>query len=140
MHEVLPVSKKDNYVERVFGLLNSNPTQQDLDELVEAHVRIGYLAAQAENEYERAADMRKYKEASAYLEAKTSGEKVTDKAAEAMAQVNCWEFRTAETEAKVRSRKVANLLESIERAIDAIEFLGRVVSAINAPGGNGVSR
>lgn len=124
---------RDNYVEQVFLLLNSNPTQQNLDELVEAHVRIGYLAAQAEHEYEAAVDMRKYKEANAYLEAKKSGEKVSDKAAEAMAQVACWEFRNAETEAKVRSRKVANLLESIEQAINAIKFLGRYDGSIQTP-------
>lgn len=116
---------KDNYVESVFTLLNSNPTQQDLDELVEAHVRIGYLAAQAENEYEAAVDRRKYEEANAYLAAKRAGEKVTDKVAESQAYIACVEFRNAETEAKVRSRKVANLLESIEQAINAIKFLGR---------------
>ena len=105
-----------------------------LDELVEAHVRIGYLAAQAENEYDAAVDLRKYKEANAYLDAKKSAEKMSDKAAEATAQVNCWEYRKAETEAKVRSRKVANLLESVEQAINAIKFLGRYDSStVNVP-------
>lgn len=119
------MSQRDNYVERVFSLLNSNPTQQNLDELVEAHVRIGYLAAQAENEYEAAVDRRKYEEANAYLAAKRAGDKVTDKVAEAQAYVQCVEYRNAETDAKVRSRKVANLLESITQAIHAVKFLGR---------------
>jgi len=128
------VSAKDNYVESVFALLNSNPTQQNLDELVEAHVRIGYLAATAEGEYEAATDYRKYMEANAYLEAKKSGEKVTDKAAETAAFVACKEYRDAESEAKVRYRKIANLLESIEQAINAIKFLGRFdSSAISVP-------
>lgn len=129
----MSTTQKDNYVERVFTLLNSNPTQQDLDELVEAHVRIGYLAAQAENEYEAAVDMRKYKEANAYLDAKKSAEKMSDKAAEATAQVQCWEYRTAETEAKVRYRKIANLLESVEQSINAIKYLGRFDGAITTP-------
>lgn len=124
---------KDNYVEEVFRLLNSNPTQQDLDALVESHVRIGYLAAQAENEYEAAVDRRKYAEASNYLSRKTAGEKVSDKMAEQQALLDSAQYRTAEAEAKVRYRKIANLLESIEQAINAIKFLGRFDSAINVP-------
>lgn len=116
---------KDNYVARVFEILNENPTAQDLGNLVEAHVRIGYLAAEAENMYERAVDERKYAEAQAYLTAKKSGEKVTDKMADTTAMVECREQREAEAEAKVRFRKIANLLESIEQAINAIKFLGR---------------
>lgn len=128
------MSQSDNYVGQVFSLLNSNPTQQNLDELVEAHVRIGYLAAQAEGEYESAADQRKYEEANAYLAAKRSGEKVTDKMADTLASVACKQYRDAESEAKVRYRKIANLLESIEQAINAIKFLGRFdSSAISVP-------
>lgn len=126
---------KDNYVSEVFNLLNQNPTAQNLDELVEAHVRIGYLAAEAEALYERAVDDRKYAEANAYLAAKRSGDKVTDKVAEAQALVQCRPERDAEAEAKTRSRKVSNLLESIEQAINAIKFLGRYdgAGAIQTP-------
>ena len=116
---------KDNYVAEVFALLNSNPTSQNLDQLVEAHVRIGYLVAEAEGLYDSAVDERKYQEANAYLSAKKSGDKVTDKAADTAAFVECKEYRDREAEAKVRFKKVANLLESIEQAINAIKFLGR---------------
>lgn len=126
---------KDNYVSEVFNLLNNNPTAQNLDELVEAHVRIGYIAADAESLYERAVDDRKYAEANAYLTAKRSGDKVSDKMAEAQALVECRPQRDAEAEAKTRSRKVSNLLESIEQAINAIKFLGRYdgAGAIQTP-------
>ena len=128
------MNQKDNYVATVFALLNSNPTQANMDELVEAHVRIGYLAAQAESEHERAVDIRKYNEANAYLAAKKAGEKVTDKVAEAQALIECAAYREEEAEAKVRYRKIANLLESIEQAINAIKFLGRFdSSAISTP-------
>lgn len=124
---------RDNYIERVFNVLNDNPTSQNLDFLIEAHTAIGYMAAEAENLYDRAVDKRKYEEASAYLEAKRSGEKLSDKAAEAMAQVKCWDYRTAESEAKVKAQKVKNLLESLTQAINAIKFLGRYDSPIAPP-------
>lgn len=128
------MSTKDNYVESVFTLLNSNPTQAELDSLVEAHVRIGYLAAQAEHVYEQAVDQRKYEEANAWLAAKRSAEKVTAGEASVMAEVAIREFRISETEAKVKAQKVKNLLESIEQAINAIKFLGRFdSSAISVP-------
>jgi hypothetical protein len=131
----MSTASPDNYVARVFSLLNSNPTAQNLDELVEAHVRIGYIAAQAENEYERAVDLRRYAEAEAYIRSKKSGDKVTDKMADTMALVECREQRDAEAEAKVRFRKISNLLESIEQAIMAIKFLGRYDGAgtLNTP-------
>lgn len=129
------MATKDTYISEVFTLLSSNPTAQNLDELVEAHVRIGYLAADAEAIYERAVDDRKYAEANAYLTAKRSGDKVTDRMADAQALVACRPQRDAEAEAKTRSRKLANLLESIEQAINAIKFLGRYdgAGAITTP-------
>jgi hypothetical protein len=55
--------------------------------------------------------------------------------AEAQALVECRPQRDAEAEAKTRSRKLANLLESIEQAINAIKFLGRYdgAGAIQTP-------
>lgn len=124
-----------DYIAGVFATLARNPTAADMDTLVEAHARIGYLAAEAENLYDMAVDARKYEEAQAYLEVKQSAEqKVSDKAAEAMAQVKCWTYRTKETEAKVKAAKVKNLLESVEQAINAIKFIGRFdSSAVSVP-------
>lgn len=126
-------TNRDNYIERVFLTLNSNPTAADIDFLIEAHAVIGYMAAEAENLYEQAVDRRKYEEANAYLKAKRGAEKVSDKAAEAMAQVDCWDFRTAETTAKVKAQKVKNLLESLTQAINAIKFLGRYDAPVATP-------
>lgn len=114
-----------NYLLRVLGVLQSNPTAAEIDFLVEAYSRVGYLAAEAEGVAEQAESERKHAEAQAYYQSKVSGEKVTDKFAETAALIATKEFRDKEVEARTSARKLKNLLDSIEQAINAIKFLGR---------------
>jgi ribosomal protein L16 Arg81 hydroxylase len=120
---------RDQYLARVLGVLQSNPTASELDFLVEAFANVGYLAAEAEGLAEDAENLRKHEEASAYLRAKRSaierGEKLTEREAEAIAAVETRDLKTAEVEARTKARKLKNLLDSLEQAINAIKFLGR---------------
>lgn len=114
-----------DYLLRVLTTLQSNPTAADIDFLVEAYVRVGYLAAEAEGLAEQAEAVRKHREAEEYLHAKRSGEKVTDKMAETLALSFTKEERNAEVEARTKARKLKNLLNSVEQAINAVKFIGR---------------
>jgi hypothetical protein len=120
---------RDQYLARVLGVLQSNPTASELDFLVEAFANVGYLAAEAEGMAEDAENVRKHEEASAYLRAKRAaierGEKLTEREAEAIASVETRDLKTAEVEARTKARKLKNLLDSLEQAINAIKFLGR---------------
>jgi hypothetical protein len=120
---------RDQYLARVLGVLQSNPTASELDFLVEAFANVGYLAAEAEGMAEDAENLRKHEEASAYLRAKRAaierGEKLTEREAEAIASVETRDLKTAEVEARTKARKLKNLLDSLEQAINAIKFLGR---------------
>lgn len=113
------------YIAKVFRLVSNQPTAGHLDELLEAHARIGYLAADAEGLAEDAENIRKYQEASAYLEAKRSGDKVTERQAEAMASVAVRDYRDQEAESSTKARKLRNLWESVEQVINGIKFLQR---------------
>lgn len=119
------MSDQQQYLTRLIAKLQLNPTGQDIDYLVEAYARVGYLAAEAEGLAEQAEAVRKHREAEEYLHAKQSGEKVTDKMAETLALSFTKEERDAEVEARTKARKLKNLLNSIEQAINAIKFLGR---------------
>lgn len=118
------------YVARVFKLVSSSPTSAELDELLEAHARIGYLAAEAEGLAEEAENVRKYEEANAYLNAKRAEEKVTERVAEAKAALATHPHRTAEAEATTKARKLKNLLESITQVINGIKYLGRAAGGV----------
>lgn len=122
-----------DYAARVLAVLQAGPTNADLNFLVEAYTNLGYLAAQAQGEAEMAEARRKYEEANAYRTAKMSGEKVTERQAEAEAAVSTWDFRQAEVEARTRARKLQNLLDSTEQAINAIKFLGRYDAPVRVP-------
>ena len=123
----------DDYVKRVLLTLQDNPTASNLDFLVEAYANIGYLSADAQTQADEAEAFRKFRVAEAYLAAKRGGEKVTDRQAEALAEVNTWEFRQASIEAAGKAAKLKNLLESVEQAINAIKFLGRYDSPVTLP-------
>lgn len=114
-----------DYLQRVMAVLQNNPTAADIDFLVEAYASVGYLAAEAEGLAEYAESVRKHVEAEQYLTAKRNIEKITDKQAEAIALLNTKEQRDAEAEARTKARKLKNLLNSIEQAINAIKFIGR---------------
>ena len=119
------------YIQKVFTTLADNPTAAQLDFLVEAHANIGYLAADAESLAEMAEADRKNAEATYYLEAKKGEGKVTDKQADAMAEVKAWPKRQAELEAKTKATKLKNLLETVREAIHAVKFLGRYDSPVD---------
>lgn len=118
--------QQDQYLGQVLRTLSNNPTAAELDYLIEAFTTVGYLAADAEGLAEAAENTRKYEEAQAYLASKSSGEKVTERYAEANAALAVRIFRDAEVEARVKARKVKNLQDALEQAINAIKFLGRV--------------
>ena len=117
------------YIKRVLATLQSNPTNADIDFLVEAHASIGYLAASAESAAEMAEAQRKYDEATAAArireDALVSGTKVTADIVAAKVAVETFESKKAEVKAYEKSRKLRNLLESVEQAINAIKFIGR---------------
>ena len=118
-------NEEGKYLLQVFRTLNSNPTAADIDFLVEAYARVGYLAADAEGLAEQAEAERKHAEATAYLDAKRLGDKVTDRRADAIAMQATKEYRDGEVEARTKARKLKNLLNSIEQAINAVKYLGR---------------
>lgn len=118
--------KQDNdFVVQVFKVLSSNPTNQHLDYLIEAHTRIGYLAAIAQGEADRAEDERKFHEATRYREVKDENPKWTQAQVDAAVMVACYDFRKAENKAAEESKKLNNLLDSVREAINGIKYLGR---------------
>jgi hypothetical protein len=118
--------RDDDYVAKIFMLLTSRPTSRELDELIEAHTRIGYLAAKAEQVAEMAKAQRDLAEARAFIEAKkTQDKRISVEEAKAVADVNTWPERRAEVDAIGKSRKLRNLWSSVEEAINGVKFLGR---------------
>lgn len=117
--------QQDQYLADVLRTLSSNPTAAELDYLIEAFTTVGFLAAQAEGLAEAAENKRKYEEAQAYLASKSNGEKMTERQAEANALLATRIYRDEEVEARVKARKIKNLLDSLEQTINAIKFLGR---------------
>lgn len=118
--------QQDEYLGQVLRTLSNNPTAAELDYLIEAYTTLGYLAANAEGLAEAAENKRKYEEAQAYLASKSNGEKVTERQAEANAALATRIYRDEEVEARVKARKIKNLHDALEQAINAIKFLGRM--------------
>lgn len=106
--------------------LRNNPTGAELDFLIEAHARIGYLAGVAEGEAEMAYAIRKNAEANAFKNAINGGTKVSASVAERLAELETWELKQAEVEAKTKSTKINNLYRSVTEAINGVKFLGRL--------------
>lgn len=114
------------YMKKVMQVLTNNPTASELDFLVEAHAKIGYMASSAEGDADMAYAIRKNEEASAYKRIISGPEKVTASAAERLAELEVYDLRMNEIEAKTRAKKISNLLQSVTEAINAIKFLGRL--------------
>lgn len=106
--------------------LTNNPTSADLDFLIEAHTKLGYVAAEAQSEADYAYAVRKNAEATAWREFMAGPDRVTAAAADKYAEVQVWDLRQKEVEASERSRKINNLLQSVTEAINGIKFLGRM--------------
>jgi len=124
------VSKTDEFLTRTMKVLQTNPTAADLDFLVSAYAVVGNLAADAQHDAEVTEMQRKIAEATAYREAKASGDKVTDTLAINIALANTVAERQTEIDARTRAKKIAALLDAIREAINAIKYLGRYDSAI----------
>jgi predicted DNA-binding ArsR family transcriptional regulator len=119
-------------------VLQTNPTAADLDFLVSAYAVVGNLAADAQHDAEVTEMQRKIAEATAYREAKASGDKVTDTLAINIALANTVAERQVEIDARTRAKKIAALLDAIREAINAIKYLGRYDSAtVKLPGQGG---
>lgn len=113
------------YVAGVIDRVTSGPTTSDLDYLVEAHASIGYYAAQAEAIANEAEVTRKVAEANSILHGRAADPKASFAILEAQAVADTAELRMAEAKAKSNAKKLTNLLESVEQAINAIKYLGR---------------
>lgn len=120
----------DQYVAKAIDILRSKPTAGDIDFLVSAYHVIGNLAAEAEGLAEERENRRKHVEANEYLRAKLDAEKagkrLTEREAEAVAMSEAFPERTFEVEARTNARKLRNLMLSLQEAINAIKFLGRL--------------
>lgn len=121
----------NEYVAEVLERLSSNPTAQDLDYFIEAHARVGYLAATAQGLAERAKASREFAEATAYANAKREGAKSSTDA-DRSALLGTQAERTEEIRAREVAAKMKNLLDSIEQAINGIKFIGRATD-VNLP-------
>lgn len=121
----------NEYVAEVLEKLSRNPTAQDIDYFIEAHARVGYLAAVAQSRAELAESQRKFDEATAYADAKRNGAKsAVDATAAAAIAVKAG--RDSEIAARLAANRLKNLLDSIEQAINGIKFLGRATD-VNLP-------
>ena len=116
---------KNEYVQEVLQKLQNNPTAQDIDYFIEAHARIGYLAAQAQGIADQRTIDRKYVFATRFAEAKQQGVKVSAAEAEQYAIMNSTVEARDEVKANETAAKLKNLLDSVEQAINGIKFLGR---------------
>lgn len=122
----MPKVDDATFMRKVMGVLTDNPTAQNLDFLIEAHARLGYLAGKASGEADMAYAVRKHEEASAFARAMNGEERVSAAAAERLAELEVWELKQNEVTARERSTKIDNLLRSVTEAINGIKFLGRM--------------
>lgn len=120
----------NEYIAEVLAKLSDNPTAQDLDYFIEAHARVGYLAAVARGRAELAESTAKFKRASEYAEARSSGLARSATDAEQHAIVASRDEDEAAIRAREAATKMMNLLNSIEQAINAIKYLGRATDVI----------
>lgn len=105
--------------------MTSQPTAQNMDELVRAYSTIGYYFAQMEGDAELAKSEREYAEAEAVQAAKMAEPKTSAAQLEAIATIKTREYRRAEIKARTNAVKMKNLWLSIEQAINAVKFIDR---------------
>lgn len=116
---------ESEYMARVMRTLLNNPTSADIDFLIEAYTKIGYLASVAEGDADLAYAVRKNEESSAWKRIMES-EKMSNAAAEKLAELEIFELKQKEVEAKTRATKIKNLLDAIREAINGIKYIGRL--------------
>lgn len=124
------IDQQQQYITEVLHTIQNNPTSASLDYLVSAFANIGYLAATAQSDAEMAEAQRKYDEAThaaAIREnAAISGNKITAEQVSAKVAIECFDSKKAEIKAYERARKLKNLQDSVEQAINAIKHLSRM--------------
>ena len=113
------------YVNRVIDVMFDNPTASEMGFLVEAYAKIGYYAASAESEAELAEASRKMGQADILLKYKQENPKATAQMVDAYVTLSSAGLQGTEDRARANARKLKNLHESIEQAINAIKFLER---------------
>ncbi len=120
------ISQTDGrYVADVLNKLQSNPTSQDLDFLIEAHARVGYLEAIALGIAEQRVAERKYEQAKVWAKSKSEDPKRTAAHIDALVMVATYESIQEEIEARTKARKISNLKNSIEQKVNGVKYLGR---------------
>lgn len=120
-----------DYVKRVYGILSSNPTSQDLDFLLEAYNKVGYFVACAIGDADSEEARLDYDIAVAKDDMrKSSSDKVTVATLEAHAVIKTYDQRKASIKARTDARKMMNLYQSIEQAINAVKYLGRMDNSV----------
>lgn len=122
----MSLSIDSNYVNDVFLRLSSAPEAQDLYFLLEAYTKIGYYVAAAIGEADLAEAQLDYDQAQVKQEVKQSSEKVTAAVLEANAVLATFTQRKIAIKARTDARKMMNLYQSVEQAINAVKYLGRM--------------
>ena len=126
----MPVSIDSKYVNEVFTRLSLSPTSQDLDFLLEAYTKIGYYVAVAIGEADLEEAQLDYDEAEAKSDIKKKNEKATAVVIDAHAVLVTFDQRKKSIKARTDARKMMNLYQSVEQAINAIKYLGRMDSNV----------
>lgn len=126
----MPISIDGRYVSDVFTRLSLNPTSQDLDFLLEAYTKIGYYVAVAIGDADLEEAQLDYDEAEAKRDMKQKSEKATAVVIDAHAVLMTFDQRKKAIKARTDARKMMNLYQSIEQAINAIKYLGRMDSNV----------
>lgn len=122
----MAISIDAKYVGHVFSILSSSPTSQDLDFLVEAYTKIGYYVAVSIGDADMEDAKLDYQIAEAKDEMKRSGDKVTAAVLESHAILATYDQRNKAIKARTDARKLMNLYQSVEQAINAVKYLGRM--------------
>jgi len=126
----MPVAIDSKYVNEVFTRLSLSPTSQDLDFLLEAYTKIGYYVAVAIGDADLEEAQLDYDEAEAKSDIKKKNEKATAVVIDAHAVLVTFDQRKKSIKARTDARKMMNLYQSIEQAINAIKYLGRMDSNV----------
>lgn len=120
-----------DYVKKVYTTLSSNPTSQDLDFLLEAYNKMGYFVACAVGDADAEDAKLDYDIAVAKDEMRRSSmDKVTVATLDAHAVIKTYDQRKAAIKSRTDARKLMNLYQSIEQAINAVKYLGRMDNSV----------
>lgn len=123
----MKVTEQDQRVlAHVLEMLGSGQAlSQDLEDYVIGFSVLGNLVAIAQGEYELLEQQRKVEWARAFTAAKTGEEKVSDKTAEALADITVDPVRRREIAAKEKLTTLKGIRDSIQEAIWAIKSLSK---------------